>query len=248
MATMAQLSQYLIDSTLLDSPVTSNDPTFAQVKSCANQIISQVLTEKGYTASNLPYNMESYILLLARKEVYFRLATLTAPEFNMETEFSKLLKGDRWQHYYKLLELTLKEISRVEDESDFNTIVPGEVVISGRDGSYRNYRLAEEFSGNVVISGVTYSSVNLTWDKFFSREFGGYKIYISKQPLYDEFGEVEIDSSVIENSLIITDVHKTKVRISGLTANTLYYLVFIYQHSNGYKDLISTTFTTLDVI
>lgn len=245
---MAQLEQYLIDSTLLDSPVTSNDPTFAQVKSCANQIITETLQEKGYTASTLPYSYQEYVLLLAKKEVYFRLATLTAPEFNMETEFSKLLQGDRWQHYYKLLELTIKEISRIEEESSFNTITTGEVIISGRNGSYRNYRLAEDFDGSLEISSITSNSANLTWDKFYNSEFAGYKIYLSKSPIYDEFDELEIDSATIESSFIITDVHKTKLRINGLNSNTLYYLVFIYQHVNGYKDIISMTFTTLDVI
>ena len=248
MATMAQLEQYLIDSTLLDSPVTSNDPTFAQVKSSANQILTQIIGESGYTISTLPASYEGYILLLAKKEVYFRLATLTAPEFNMETEFSKLLQGDRWQHYYKLLELTVKEIARIEEESSFNTIIPGEVIISGRDGTQRNYRLAENFAGEVNLSGITQTSVNVDWTKFVDRDFAGYKLFISTTAMYDPYAENDLDTSLAFYSVNITDPHRDKLRIASLTSDTLYYLCFVYQHSNGLRDIISTSFTTLEVI
>lgn len=248
MANLATLEQYLIDSTLLDSPVISADPTFFQIKSGLSLVIQQAVKDTGYTVETLPSQLENYVLLLAKKEIYFRLATLTAPEYNMETEFSKLLKGNRWEHYYKLLEVTLKEIKRLEDEGIVTSIDVGDLVITGRNGSQRNYRLATSYAGNLSISNVTPTTVDISWLKFLGSEFAGYDIMIGTSPIYDEYEEEQINQANIDKRVKVTDVQRSNYRMKSLTPNTLHYLVFTYLHTNGYKDRYTTSFTTLDVI
>lgn len=246
MANQATLEQYLIDSVLLDSPVISADPTFYQIKSGLNLVIEQAVKVTGYTVSTLPSELEEYILLLAKKEIYFRLATLTAPEFSMETEFTKLLKGDRWNHYYKLLELTIKELKRLDDEGILSTISVGDVVITGRNGYYRNYRLANAFTGSLTITNITDSSAELTWTKFDASDFAGYDILVGTSAIYDEFLDQPITQENVQSWIKVTDVHRIKYRLTNLSANVLYYVVFKYLHLNGYVDYVTTQFTTLE--
>lgn len=246
MANQAQLEQYLIDSTLLDSPVIASDPTFSQIKSGLNLVIEQAVKTTGYTVQTLPTELEEYVILNAKKEIYFRLASLTAPEYSMETEFSKLLKGDRWNHYYKLIELTVKELKRLDDEGILSTITTGDVVITGRNGTYRNYRLATPFAGTVSLSNITTSSVELSWEALLGSDFSGYSILMGTSQIYDEFVHSYIIPENVLDQTLITDVHRTKYRISDLTQNTLYYLLFIYNHSNGYKEYTPLSFTTLE--
>lgn len=246
MANLATLEQLLIDSTLLDSPVITADPTFNQIKSGLSLVIEQAVKETGYTVSTLPPNLENYVILLARKEIYFRLATLTAPEYNMETEFSKLLMGNRWQHYYQLLELTIKEIKRLEDEGVNSPVEVGEIVISGRDGTYRNYRLANEFTGQITTGNITSSSFTIDWNKFADSDFAGYDILIGTSAIYDEYADEVINQANVVQWIKVTDVHRVKYRVTNLSANTLHYVVFIYLHTNGLKDILTTTLTTLE--
>lgn len=246
MANQAQLGQYLLDSLLLDSPVISADPTFYQIKSGIGLVIEQSVKVTGYSVSTLPIELEEYVILLCKKEIYFRLATLTAPEYNMETEFSKLLKGDRWEHYYKLLEITIKELKRLDDDGILSTITTGEVIISGRNSSFRNYRLAQEFEGSLTLSNITSNSVEMTWDEFNRSDFSGYEILIGTESFYDEYADVTIDMSKVKTIISVTDVHRVKYRVTGLLANQIYYVLLRYIHTNGFVDLLPISFSTLE--
>lgn len=248
MANQTQLEQYLIDSTLLDSPVITSDPAFNIVSSGINYVIEQAVKTTGYTVQTLPIELEEYVILNAKKEIYFRLASLTAPEYNMETEFSKLLKGDRWEHYYKLIEITLKEIKRLDDGGALSTITTGDAVIAGRNGTYRNYRLATPLSGTVSLSNITKNSVEISWEALIGQDFSGYQLLIGTSQIYDEFADPYVIDANVLSKLLITDVHRTKYRLTELTPLTSYYLLFIYNHSNGYKEYSPISFTTLEDI
>jgi hypothetical protein len=200
-------------------------------------------------------------MLLCKKEIYYRLGTLVAPDYNVETQFTKLLKGDRWEHYYNLLQFVLQDIQRMESSGGINTIAIAETIIQRRNGTMRNYRLSVPFTGSVTVSGVTSTEALVDWTKFLGSEFSYYLILVGEDEIYDPYATNIYDiyypslfygtyatnifkDENIKQRLIVKDVHQNKCRLKALTPATLHYLTLVYWHRTGYRDIVSTTFTT----
>jgi hypothetical protein len=54
MADLAKLSQYVIDSTLLESPITTSDPSFYMIRSNIDSVVEMSCSVLGYDSTSLP--------------------------------------------------------------------------------------------------------------------------------------------------------------------------------------------------
>jgi hypothetical protein len=250
-ADIVKFTEYVKES--ITTPLLSQDPVYTQLitsdsegNSGIKRIINQIVAERGFTVESLPSDEEGYVLLLVKKEIYLRLATSTAAEWNVETEFTKLLKSTRFDHYIKLLQFIQKDVDQLINSGQFSFVEYADVIIDGKNGTARNYNTSLAQDVKLTISNITADSVDLDWNIFNTAiaRFLAYRIRYSTEELYDEYENPPYLTSNFQ-SVKITDIKRTKYRIKNLESNTTYYITLTLQATNGSEDTYSTTFTTL---
>jgi hypothetical protein len=258
---LSEITSYITEA--ISTPLLSSDPVFqgltvadATTKlSGIDRIIKYICEASEYditvsgdvTFIDVPTNEMQFLVLLVKKEIYERLATAFAAEWNVETEFTKLLKSDRFTHYSKLLTYVQKEITQAVNSGKFGSIQVGELVTQGRDGTLRNYNLANAQTADLKSANITATSVELTWSDFDSRisRFAYYDLYVSRVNPYDPYSDPVLDVNVAENRYRFTDITRTKYRLTNLLPATTYYIVILYRSANGREDMNCINFTTL---
>lgn len=246
MADLNKLQTFLEKS--IDTPLLQADPSYLAVKSDIPNLITQIASEEGYSIEELPKEMERLVLLLAKKELYFRLAVTQAPTYDAETEFGKVLKGKRFDHYIKLVEFVIKDIEQLRQSGQLASIKVAEVTMRSRDGSYRNYALAKPQTNiRFAVSNITNTSVDLDWTIFDMTKgnFSCYRLLIGTGLVYDPYEDEPLNINVAERDITVTDIHRTKLRIKNLLPATSYNIALIYKGINGSETVLTATATTL---
>jgi hypothetical protein len=245
MAVLNDLQSYLEKS--IDTPLLQADPAYIAVKADIPNILTQIIREAGYSVAELPIEEERLVLLLARKELYFRLATTQAPHYDAETEFGKVLKGKRFDHYIKLVEFALKDIEELRQSGQLANVKVANVVLRSRDGSARNYELSlSQTNVSVTASNPTASTFDLDWTMFNTSKgsFYCYDVLIGTTPMYDPY---EIESIMYKDAvqnMRFFDIHRTQLRIKNLTSNTKYYVALVMKSADGNVTVAETEITT----
>ena len=255
MALINELAEYTKRSIL--TPLLSQDPVYQDLvaNGGVEEIISNVFLEHGLSLSAtsiLPDDRKT-ILLSAKKEIYFRLATNVAPEFDIEERYTKILRGQRFDHYMKLWDATRIDLKAHTD--DVGTILgesgTGNLVLRKYDGiSTRNYTLAREQGIVLAQDAITNSQVDLSWTPFDYGKgtFAGRHISIGTAPIYDPYASqslypqinlngipltTDIVAENVKATYLVHDVHRNKYRIKDLTPSTKYYLVLRTLFASG---------------
>ena len=240
MANITELTLVLTKS--INTPLMQADPAHIAIVADIENIITQQVKQMEYrTVEEVPYQEEGLLILLAKKEVYWRLATATAPNYDLETEFTKLVKSKRFDHYFKLIGAIQIDIDKTP-----SSIKVADVTMRSREGSIRNYILSKPINTGVSSSSITNSSVNLDWIAFDATKgaFLSYDVLISSLPLYDEYSHPVVDYRKAEQRITISDIKRVKYRVTNLEANTKYYVVIEYKSVSG-NFYASLEFTTL---
>lgn len=245
MANIAELIEYLESS--MYTPLLEADPAYLKIKADLGSIINHEIRKRGYILTELPSQDEGAVILYAKKEVYMRLAVSTAPNYDMEAEFTKLLKSKRFDHYIDLVEAVQKDIEELRKAGQMESVRVADVTLSRKDGTYRNYALAQpQTLINVSATNITQNTADLDWTLFDLSKSGflSYDIIASSQPVYDPYEMPPVNYSA-EQVIKVTDVQRTKFRLKTLTPNTHYYVAVVYCASNGRFNVAQVDFTTL---
>lgn len=241
MADLVQISTYLRAS--INTPLMQADPCYIFIASDVENIVNQVVKELGYNSViEVPVEEENFLILLAKKELYWRFATAIAPSYDLETEFTKLVKSKRFDHYFKLLSAIISEI----DKSP-SSIKVADVTLRSREGSARNYVLSQSIETGATLSNITQTSVCIDWIGFNSSKgtLVYYDILLGTEEMYDEYSDLVVDYSKAQKRINIIDAKRTKYRITDLTPNTKYYIVIVYKALSGIY-FAQSSFTTLE--
>lgn len=226
------------------SPLLVADPCYIRIKNDYGDILQFIADTKDINVATATGEEQEYLVLLAKKEVYLRLAVSVAPEFNVEAEFTKLLKSDRFNHYMGLI----AQVDRDTATSDvaMHIVKLGQALIDVRNGTKRNYELstAQSISAEFVVAA---DHLDVSFNAFDTSKgvFGAYEILIGTESFYDEFEDSPVDYSKVFYSITLTDIFKTKNRIKNLTSATPYYVLIVFKGRNGRKDYNYSTKTTL---
>lgn len=240
MAVLSELSSYLVNS--IYTPLLQADPCYVSIIEQAPNILTQLAKDTGYSVASIPESQEGYLILLAKEEIYWRLATAQAPNYDLETEFTKIIKSKRFDHYFKLISLLKQKI----DEYQVSVQV-SDVVLNSREGSARNYALAvNQDLVQVTPSGITSTSVNLDWIPYDVNlgMFSCYDILVGRNILYDPYSDPVINFGQEERRIMLTDIKRVKYRVNDLVPNSLYNVVIIYKSASKHEYAIAQ-FTTL---
>ncbi len=247
--------KYFSKSVRLDNPKTMNDPAYQFSDEDLYAILEvSAPIHRGLTIDETPDSEFYMVLLLAKREVYYRLATTTAPFFKIEADDSRLEKNMRFDHYMKLVEAVTEEYNKLYEEKfdDDGTGTGGVITVYnsklyGKPYMRRYQQLNDHQDVNLVISGITETTVNLDWNRYFTThgaDFKCYEIYVSEEMIFDEYSLIE---KPIEHLPLytITDPRKTKVRVSDLSPGKTYHVLVRSCSLIGNDSFEQKTFTTL---
>ena len=168
------------------------------------------------------------VVLLAKKELYFTLASMDAPLYDLTADNNNQIKrSQRFEHYMKLIQAVDEEYNQYNEDGGAgtrNTLTSYDVLISDRYATRRNYEKGVVPTLSLRVTGVSDTTIELMWSVQLSR-FEKYEVYISEEQIYDEYS---IGNSISPEAKLVAkilNVHQNKCRIEGLQPNTVYHVM-----------------------
>lgn len=165
------------------------------------------------------------LILLAKKELFYSLASRDALLYDLGADNNNYLKrSQRFDHYMKLIAQADDEYEKyLENGGLNNTLSSCDVRLSDR--YYTRYNIEHGIIPNVTlrVDRITDTTVELSWNARMER-FHSFNVYISSNPIVDIYS---LKSKISDDSMkvaTITDSHQNRCRIEGLTPNTSYYV------------------------
>jgi hypothetical protein len=192
---------YLRASVRLQSPEVEVDPAYKFSDEDLFAILETVTPahNSDYEIDTLPKSDFYYVVLLAKKEIFYRLASSTAPFYPLSAEGAKLEKNVRFDHYLALIKVIMDEYESMtsgssggnEDSGGTGGVIQTyQSVVWGKPYANRYMDLAETPLVELTLSGISETSVNLDWTKYeniHGTHFHRYHVYFNKS-IYDEYG------------------------------------------------------------
>lgn len=168
------------------------------------------------------------VVLLAKKELYFTLASKDAPLYDLTADNNNQVKrGQRFEHYMKLIAAVDEEYNQYNEDGGAgtrNTLTSYDVLIPDRYMTKRNYEKGSVPTLSLRVVEVTDSTISLAWSVNLSR-FSHYEVYISTEQIYDEYAVKDKVSPEAKLVAKIVDVHQNRCRIEGLLPDTVYHIM-----------------------
>lgn len=205
--------------------------------------------------SELPEGSEFAIVLLAKIELYLKLAVLVAPKVDLNADNANSIKLDqRFQHYMKLVDSASGQYKDWLDKesSESNTVNSYDVLLSSRHYTRRNYEKQVTPKVRITIDSITSNSVYFRWKMTNSSHFARYLVFISESPIVDMYNsgayysdKISRDSRCVKSTDNIRD---TYCEITGLTQDTDYYIAVVSLDRNQVFGFKETSFTTLEEV
>lgn len=197
----------------------------------------------------LPSGSEYPVILLAKIELYLKLATLKADKVDMGADNNNYLKQDqRFKHYMALVEELRKEYDSYLDNEGQGVVSTYDVLLSNRHYTHRNYEKQPTPIVEFKNLYVTDSELNMSWSVFNVTHFGSYKLYVSESPIVDMYkdGATYKDKLVDEPTLVLstTNIRNNHHKISNLKPNTTYYVAVFAVERNQVFGYAEQSFTT----
>lgn len=230
-----KLVKYLRSSLALNYPEIVRDDAYKFTNEELADVLEMMIPVQNpsYTKETFPKEEEYFLILLAKKEIYYRLATAMAPLYPLSAEGAELRKDYRFEHYMSLIRRVEIEYAQMwEKFENSQPLEVGDLFIERNHFSNRNYENAVRPTVELKVHTVRSNSVDISWTKFDvpRGKFLEYNIYVSKSPIYDEFIE-SIDKGAKKIARIL-DIHRTKYRIDSLEPNTEYYIAVTSEDAN----------------
>lgn len=203
--------------------------------------------------SELPSGSEYPIVLLAKIELYLKLAVLKADKVDMGADNNNYLKQDqRFSHYMQLVEEAREEYDDWLENEGQGEVSSYDVLLSNRHYTQRNFEKQVTPKVSLKIDQVTSDSVEFHWKVSNTSHFGRFKVYISTNPIVDMHSDgATYDKKVgVDAKLILStqNIRNTYHRVSNLVPSTTYYVAVISIERNqvfGYSEI---SFDTLPVL
>lgn len=204
--------------------------------------------------NDLPEGSDYAIILLAKIELYTKLAVLKADKVDMGADNNNYLKQDqRFAHYMKLVQAAKDQYDDWLENEGQGTVSAYDVLLSNRHYSHRNYEKQVKPKVSLKIAEVTSDSISFSWGVKNTSHFGRFKVYMSKSPIVDMFKDGALYSDkicegakcLVSTSNIRNDHH----RVENLLSGELYYIAVIEVERNqvfGYSEVSVVTLEELE--
>ena len=206
--------------------------------------------------SDLPSGSEYPIVLLAKIELYTKLAVIKADKVDMGADNNNYLKqSQRFSHYMSLIDKAKAQYNDWLENEGVNGgqgVCSYDVLLSNRHYTQRNFEKQAVPKVSLKIDQVTSDSVDFHWGVTNTSHFGRFKVYISKTPVIDMFREgATYDCKICEGAKLLvstSNIRNTYHRVTNLEPSSTYYLAVVSIERNqvfGYSEM---SFNTLEVL
>lgn len=201
--------------------------------------------------------MDVYPLtLLAKKELYYALAVIEAPKYDLGADNNNYLKrSQRFSHYMELAKQADSEYQDYLDNGggfeadDGTTLAPNtlssfDVLLPNRYFTKRYYEKGSVPSPVLSVDDFTDTKVLLRW-KNRCRHYAWTNIYISDSEILDEYQEGR--DKILDRSTLVkqfTDIRQVTMEITGLLPSTTYYVVMELVTTSGLVGYAQAIFAT----
>ena len=212
--------------------------------------------------ADLPPGSDYPLILVLKKELYLKLAVVSAPLYDLTADNNNQIKrSQRFSHYMALAESAQAEYedwvengggATVDPNTGIQGVTTYEVLRSKNHYSLRNYEHGLSPVVRVKIGEITTESVSFSWSSFNNDHFGKYLVYVSENPIVDPFRDgSKAEDKILDGATLVLstwDFRNNHKRVEGLKPETEYYIaVFSIERNQlyGYKQV---TFQTLPVL
>lgn len=172
----------------------------------------------------IPFSYMQLMSCLIRKELYWKLATSSAPMYELKTDGTELKKGDRFQHYLALIQEVNKEYndimnnpSRLPEDFNGGGKIASHTMVLEKDYVLRNYVNSQKIPKvKVKVDSISTEYVELSLDlsKVDKTDYFRTNIYINnKNKIRDEYSLNANLSEGTELKYQTYNPNKDKVRI-----------------------------------
>ena len=204
--------------------------------------------------TDLPSGADYPIILLAKIELYTKLAVLKADKVDMGADNNNYLKqSQRFDHYMKLVDSAKAQYESWLDNEGVNGgvgVQSYDVLLSNRHYTQRNFEKQVTPKVKLKIDTVTSDSVSFHWSVSNTSHFGRFKVYISDRPIVDMFKEGATYDKKLDSEaklvLSTSNIRNTYHMVSNLESGKTYYVAVISIERNqvfGYSEM---SFNTLE--
>lgn len=199
----------------------------------------------------LPEGSEYPVVLLAKIELYRKLAVLRAHKVDLGADNNNYLKlSQRFSHYTALIESAKEEYESWLEHEGQGTVSTFDVLLSNRHYTHRNYEKQSTPKVTLFIDQITADSVTFHWKVSKTSHFGRFKAYISENPIIDLSLEgMTADKKVIDGSTLVvstSNIRNVNHTVSGLKPETTYYLAVFSIERNQVFGFDEVPFDTLE--
>lgn len=266
--TVDQMVQYLRLNVIVQDPDDQEviDPQYlAMTDEELELFLSMSLSQNAFvdplgfdipSLDKVPQNQVMLLILFAKKELYFTLATRVAPQVDLGADNNNYIKRDqRFQHYLALIKQVDDEIEdAINDEEDGGGGTNGFVMTYDTTLPNRYFTPYNFDKGNVptvrgVIQAVTDTTIEVAWKTSYISEFLHYRVWVSDEPVLDLYGGKQKIPKGLRPVYTTKDPHEALCRIEDLEPGTAYYVVVSATAKTGltgYQQLEAQTLDTDD--
>ena len=201
----------------------------------------------------LPSGSEYPIILLAKIELYLKLAVIKADKVDMGADNNNYLKqSQRFKHYMTLVEEVRFEYESWLENEGQGVLSSYDVLLSNRHYTQRNFEKQTTPKVSLHMDLVTSDSISFSWKVTNTSHFGRFKVYISKKPIVDLYKEgVTYDKKLSDEATLVvstSNIRNVFHKVSNLEAETTYYIAVISIERNQVFGYSEKSFTTLAVL
>ena len=236
------------------------DPAYLQMTDDDIELFIKLGVSRAYPnvvdLEELPSGSEYPIILLAKIELYLKLAVLKADKIDIGADNNNYLKqGQRFSHYMKLVEEARAEYDswlKNEGVNGGTGVTSYDVLLSNRHYTQRNFEKQVTPKVFLSIDSVFSDSVEFSWKVTNTSHFGRFKVYISKKPIVDLYRDgATYDKKVDKDATLVvstSNIHNVFHRLVNLEAETTYFIAVISIERNQVFGYSEKSFTTPKVL
>lgn len=230
-----------------------NDPQYLQMTDEDLNLYIKLGVSRAYpdveTLEELPEGSEYPVILLAKMELYTKLAVARADKVDMSAgDGVSISLGQRFEHYMKLIGEAREQYSSWLNNEGQGKVESFDVLLARRHYSARNFEKQDSPKVSILIDSLASDFVNFHWKIRNYTHFGAFKVYASEKPIFDVFKDgYSYTSKIDETATLVyntSNIRDTSHSLKRLKPETTYYILVLAIEKNqvyGFKEVSFTT-------